>query len=87
MSWMRLHRADHDLAHPLGPGLGEQRPQDRHPGLHRVGREEHLGHEQDPIAEVDPDDAHALDERLVQDLVGGPASPEQDVRPVDDLLG
>ena len=56
------------------------------PGLHRVRREQHLGHEQDPVAEVDADDPHALDERVVQHLVRAPTALEQDVRALDDLV-
>ena len=82
-----LHGADHDLADRLHAGLGEQRPQDRHARLHRVGGEQHLGHEEDAVAEVDADDAHPLDERLVQDVVGGPAAAEQEVGALGDLVG
>ena len=82
-----LDGADDHLADRLGAGLGEQRAQDRHPGLHRVGGEEHLGHEQDAVAEVDADDAHALDERLVEHSIGAPAAVEQDRRALDDLVG
>jgi hypothetical protein len=81
-----LDGADHDLADALGAGLGEQRPQDLHARLHRVRREQHLGDEEDPVAEVDADDAHALDERVVQHLVGAPAAPEQDLGALDDLV-
>ena len=80
-----LDRADHDLADPLGAGLREQRPQDLHPGLHRVGGEQHLRDEEDPVAEVDADDPHALDEGVVEHLVGVPAAGEQDVRALGDL--
>ena len=69
------------------PVSASERPQDRHARLHRVRGEQHLGDEEDPVAEVDADDAHALDERVVQDLVGAPAALEQDVRPLDDLVG
>ena len=48
-----LDGADDDLADRLGAGLGQQRPQDGHAGLHRVGGEQDLGHEQDAVAEVD----------------------------------
>ena len=88
MSWMSpLTVPIDDLADRLGAGLGEQRAQDRHAGLHRVGGQQHLGHEQDPVAEVDADDAHALDEGVVEDLVGAPATVEQDRRALDDLVG
>ena len=63
-----LDGADHDLADRLGPGLGEQRAQDLHAGLHRVGGEQDLRHEEDAVAEVDADDPHALDEGVVEDL-------------------
>ena len=82
-----LDGADHDLADALRAGLGEERPEDLHARLHRVRGEQHLGDEQDPVAEVDADDPHALDERVVQDLVGPPVSLEQDVRSLDDLGG
>ena len=82
-----LDGADHHLADRLDAGLGEQRAQDRHAGLHGVGGEEHLGHEQDAVAEVDPDDAHAFDERLVQRVVGAPAAAEQQVGALGDLVG
>ena len=82
-----LDGADHDLADRLGAGLGQQRPQEFHAGLHRVGGEQHLGHEQDAVAEVDADDAHALDERVVEHLVGAPAAVEQDGGALDDLVG
>ena len=59
----------------------------RHAGLHRVGREQDLGDEQDAVAEVDADDLHAGDERVVEDPGGGPAAAEQDVRALDDLGG
>ena len=81
-----LDRADDDLADRLGAGLGEQRAEDLHAGLHRVGREEDLGHEQDAVAEVDADDLHAGDERVVEDLGGREATIEQDLRPLDDLF-
>ena len=54
-----LDGADDDLADRLRAGLGEQRAEDRHAGLHRVRGEQDLGHEQDAVAEVDADDLHA----------------------------
>ena len=81
-----LDGADHDLADALGSRLGQQRSEDRHARLHGVRREQHLGHEQDPVAEVDADDPHPLDERVVQHLVGAPTSLEQDVGSLDDLV-
>ncbi len=75
-----LDGANHHLADRLDAGLGEQRPQDLHPTLHRVGREQDFGHEQDAVPEIDADDAHALDQRIVQHAVRGPPAREQDVR-------
>ena len=74
-----LDRADHHLADLGRAGLGQQRAQDRHAALHRVGGQQHLGHEQDAVAEIDADDAHALDQGLGQHVVGLPAALEQDV--------
>ena len=82
-----LDRADHDLADRLGAGLGEQRPEDRHAGFHRVRGEQHLGDEQDPIAEIDADDLHAGNERVVENLRRCPAPSQQEVRALDDLVG
>src|SRR4029079_16881739 len=79
-------RADDDLAHGLCAGLGEERPKDRHPGLHRVRGEKDLGHEQDAVAEVDAHDLHAGDERVVEDLRGAEAAAEEDRRPLHDLV-
>jgi len=70
MSWMS------PLTVPIG--LREERAQDGHPGLHRVGGEQHLRHEQDAVAEILADDAHALHEGLGQDVVGRPPAREQD---------
>ena len=67
-----LHRADDHRADRLRAGLGEERTQQRHAGLHRVGGEQHLGHEEDAVAEVDADDAHTLDERFVEHALRPP---------------
>ena len=42
------------------------------PAFIALAREEHLGHEEDAVAEVDADDAHALDEGVVEDVLGAP---------------
>ena len=55
------------------------RAQDRHAGLHRVGGEQHLRHEQDAVAEILADDAHALDQRLGEHVIGRPLALQQDV--------
>ena len=81
-----LDGADHHLALLRRAGGGEQRAQDEHAGLHRVGRQQHFRHEQDAVAEILADDAHAFDERLGQHLVGRPAALEQDVGAFLDLF-
>ncbi|MCY1241796.1 hypothetical protein D9M72_547170 [compost metagenome] len=81
-----LDGADHHLAELRRAGFGKQRTQDGHAGLHGVCRQKHFRHEQDAVAEVDADDAHAFDQRLGQDIVGRPAALEQDVGSVLDLL-
>ena len=81
-----LDRADHHLADGPGAGLGEQRAQDLHAALHRVRGQQHLGHEQDAVPEVDADDAHALHQGLVEDPLRAPAPPEQEVGRLRDLL-
>ena len=81
-----LDGADHDLADRLGAGLREQGSQDLHSALHRVGGEQHFGNEQDAVAEVDADDPHALDERVVQDFLGAPTALEEDPRRLHDLV-
>jgi hypothetical protein len=65
-----LHGSDDDLADRLGAGLGEQRAKHGHPSLHGVRREQHFRHEQDPVAEVDTDDPHPFDQRVVEHLLG-----------------
>ena len=87
MSWISpFDGADHDLADRLRAGLREQRAQDLHSRLHRVGGEQHFGNEQDPVAEVDADDSHALDQRVVQHLVGAPAALEEEPCRLHDLV-
>ena len=81
-----LDGADHHLALLGRAGGGEQRAQDEHAGLHGVGRQQHFRHEQDAVAEILADDAHAFDERLGQHLVGHPAALEQDVGAFLDLF-
>ena len=70
--------ADDDLADRLGAGLGKQRAQDLHPALHGIGCEQHFRHEQDAVAEIDTDDPHAFDERIVQDLARSPTTLKED---------
>ena len=41
-----------------------------HPRLHGPGAGQHLGHEDEILAELDPDDAHPGDQRVVHDLEG-----------------
>ena len=57
-----------------------------HARLHGVGGQQHFRHEQDAVAEIDADDAHAFDQRLGQHLVGRPAAAEQDVDAFLDLF-
>ena len=52
----------------LDPGRGEDRLDVRHPGLHRPGAGEHLGHEDEVLAELDPDERHAGDQAVVHHL-------------------
>src|SRR5437868_7972992 len=58
----------------------QQRTQDLHTTLHGVRGEQDLGHEQDAVAEVDTDDPHAFDQRVIQHLLGVPATLEEDAR-------
>ena len=39
-----------------------------------------------PSREVDADDAHAFDQRLIQHLAGAPTAPQQDVGAFHDFL-
>ena len=56
------------------------------PALHRVGGQQHFGHEQDAVAEVGADDGHAGDQRLGQHVIGRPAARDQDVDAFFDLF-
>ena len=74
------HRAD------LGrPGLDQQRPQDLHPGLHRLGRHQHFRYEQHAVAKIRPDDIHPADEGFRQDVVRRQAAFQQDADAGRDL--
>jgi hypothetical protein len=81
-----LDGSDDDLPGRLGAGLGEQRPEDLHAGLHRVRRQQHLGDEQDAVAEVDADDGHTRHERILEHAVGRVAAAEQDACAFGDLV-
>ena len=81
-----LHRADHHLAHARCAGFDQKRAQDGHPGFHGVGGHEDFRHEQDAVAKIDADDAHALYQGLCQDAIGCPATPEQDVDALFDFV-
>jgi hypothetical protein len=74
-----LHGADHHLALARRAGGGQQRTQDGHSRLHRVGRQQHFRNEQYAIAEIDTDDAHAFNQRFRQHPVGHPAPAQQNV--------
>ncbi len=75
-----LDGTDHHLAELRRTGFGQQGAQNEHARLHGVGRKQDLGHEQDAVAEILTDDAHALDESLGQHVVGRPAAAEQYIR-------
>ncbi len=81
-----LHGADDHLADLRSAGLGQQRAQDEHARLHGVGRHQHFGHEEDAVPEVLADDAHALDERRGQNLIGRPFASQEDAHALLDLF-
>ena len=81
-----LDRADHHLADARCAGFGQQRLEDEHAALHRVGGQQHLGYEQDAIAEVGTDDGHAAHKCLGQDVVGFPIAFQQNVHGLFDLF-
>ena len=80
-----FHGADHHLADLRRAGLGEQRPQDRHAGLHGVRRHQHFGHEEDAVAEILADDAHAFDEGFGEHFVGRPIALQKNAHGLLDL--
>ena len=86
MSWMSPLTVPMTIL-PIGShaGLGQQRPEDFHPALHGIRREQNLRHEQDAVAKVDADDAHAFDQRIVEHALGRPAARQEDVRRLLDL--
>ena len=87
MSWMSPFTVPITILPIFGaPVSAKQRTQDEHARLHGVGGEQHLRHEQDAVAEILADDAHALDQRLGQHVVGRPAALEQDLDALLDLL-
>ena len=82
-----LDGADYHLADRLCTGLGEQRTEDGHAGLHGVCRQQHLGDEEDAVPEVDAHDPHAGNQGVVEHARSIPAPTEQDLGPFDDLVG
>ena len=82
-----LDGADDHLADLGRAGLGQERTQHDHAGLHRIGRHQDFRHEQDAVAKIDADDAHALDQGLGQDVVGRPAAlASRMLHALDDLV-
>ncbi len=81
-----LDRTDDHGADLFRARLGQQRPQDGHARLHRLGGHEHFGHEKDAVAEVGADDVHAGDEAGGEDGIRLVAAFEHDVDFLDDLL-
>ena len=82
-----LDRANHHGPHGLGAGFRQQWPQNGHATLHGVGGQQDLGHKQDAVPEIDPDNGHAVDQGLAQDVLGGPAPLQQDAGSLFDFLG
>ena len=70
-----------DGAHDYGAdgfdaGRGEDGFEVGHAGLHGAGGDEDFGDEDDVVAEFDADDGHAVEESVVEDVVGGVALVE-----------
>ena len=87
MSWMSpLTVPMTSLPARGAPVSASSRAEDLHAALQGVGGLEDFRHEQDAVAKVDADDAHALDQRVGQDRVGSPAALQQDVDALLDLL-
>jgi hypothetical protein len=74
-----LDRPDDDFADRFHAGFGQQRAQDLHPALHRVRGQQDLRNEQDTVAKIDADDAHAFHQGVVQHALGRPAPLQEDV--------
>src|SRR3546814_19883677 len=74
-----LHGADHHGAELRRPGLRQLRAQDVHADLHGVGGQQHIGPEEDAVAEVDYADSPSHDHRLAEHHAGRPNALEQDV--------
>ncbi len=72
-----LYSADNHLADAGRPGGDQQRLQNGHARLHGVRRQQHLRHEQNSIAEIDADYAHAFHKSFGQNLVGRPPALEK----------
>ena len=72
-----LDRAHDDLAERLDARGRQDRLDVGHPGLHRAGAGEHLGHEDEVLAELDADEPHPGDQAVVHDLDGRRAGGER----------
>jgi hypothetical protein len=56
------------------------------PAFMALADRQNFRNEQDAVAEIDADDAHAFDQRLCEHLIGHPAALQQDVGRILDLF-
>ena len=81
-----LDGADHHFADTRRAGFGQQWLENGHAALHRVGSQQHFGHEEDPVAEILADDGHAANQRLGEDLVRFPLALKKNIHTLFDLF-
>ncbi len=70
--------SDDNFADRLHTGFRQQRAQDFHSALHRVRGQQDLRNEQDAVAKIDADDAHAFHQSVVQHALCRPAPLQED---------
>ena len=87
MSWMSPLTVPITMDPSFGaPVSSKQRTQNEHAALHGVCSQQYFGDEQNAVAEVDTDDAHAFNQCLGQDIVWCPAAFQQDMYGFLDFL-
>ena len=81
-----LDRSDYHFSNRLYPSFCEQRPQDFHAALHGIGSQQDLWNKQNSVTKINPNNAHALDQSVIQHPVCRPAATKKNMGGLNHLV-